>query len=603
MRPDYDNFRSFSKKKKDILPHGGEDSMPPQKQWVTATSDDDRLSRLTESLGLSPITAQVLVNRGIGSADEAKRFLAPSTEDLFDPFLLPDIEKAVDRITQAIQNQEPIFIYGDYDVDGVSATSLYLEVLQGVGARVSYYIPHRLKEGYGLNAEAIQWIAQQGGRLLITADCGTTSHQEIALANCLGISVIVTDHHEVPAELPAAYALINPLRSDSRYPFRGLCATGLAFKVSQALLHRNVGSEVAERLTPCLDLVTLATIADLVPLVGENRYFVKEGLARLSQNHRIGIRALKEAAGLSDAVGVGTVAFALGPRINAAGRLARADTGVRLLTSRIPAEAKELSEELNRANRERQQIEERVLNEAVAQIQQQGLEKQRTLVLASRDWHLGVVGIVASRIVERYHRPTVLIAMGPEGIGKGSARSIPAFHLYEALARLSHLLERFGGHKYAAGLAIQSERLGEFQEAFERVAHAILRPEDLFPRLKVDAEVEPAALTFRLISELEQLAPFGMANPEPTLAIRAVNAFDSRIVGQQHLKLKLRKPGALPLDAIGFRMGGRLNEVAREGCRMDWAFTPELRSLPAHLSGGGQQIQLRLKDFKACETQ
>lgn len=587
--------------------------MPPQKQWVTATSDDHKLSRLTESLGLSPITVQVLVNRGIDSADEAKRFLAPSTEDLLDPFLLPDIEKAVDRLAKAIQNQEPIFIYGDYDVDGVSATSLYLEVLREVGARVSYYIPHRLKEGYGLNVEAIQWIAQQGGRLLVTADCGTTSHQEIALANRLGLDVIVTDHHEVPAERPAAYALINPHRSDSRYPFQGLCATGLAFKVAQALLQRNFGDGSNERLTPYLDLVTLATIADLVPLVGENRYLVKAGLARLSQNHRIGIQALKEAAGLKDEVGVGTVAFALGPRINAAGRLARADTGVRLLTTRNPVEARQLSDELNQANRERQQIEERVLDEAVAQIRQEGLEKNRTMVLASRHWHLGVVGIVASRIVERYHRPTVLIAIGPDGIGKGSARSIPAFHLHEGLARLAHLLDRFGGHKYAAGLVIRSERIASFREAFESVAHDTLKPEDLLPRLKVDAEVEPEALTFRLLSELERLAPFGMANPEPTLAIRGAQAFYPKIVGQQHLKLKLKKRGALPLDAIGFRMGTRLSEVAgaihESPLPMDWAFTPEFHRWtarpaggPVHPSGGELQIQLRLKDFKMCES-
>ncbi len=576
--------------------------MPPQKQWVTATLDDHKLSRLTESLGLSLITAQVLVNRGIDSVDEAKRFLTPSTEDLCDPFLLPDIEKAVDRLAKAIQDQELIFIYGDYDVDGVSATSLYLEVLRGLGARVSYYIPHRLKEGYGLNVEAIQWIAQQGGRLLITADCGTTSHQEITLANRLGLDVIVTDHHEVPAERPAAYALINPHRSDSRYPFLGLCATGLAFKVTQALLQRNFGDGSIERLSPYLDLVTLATIADLVPLVGENRYLVKEGLARLSQNHRIGIQALKKAAGLKDEVGVGTVAFALGPRINAAGRLARADTGVRLLTTRNPAEASQLSDELNQANRERQQIEERVLEEAVAQIKQEGLEKNRTLVLASRHWHLGVVGIVASRIVERYHRPTVLIAISPDGIGKGSARSIPAFHLYEALARLSHLLERFGGHKYAAGLVIRSERIASLREAFESVAHAALKPEDLLPRLKVDAEVEPEALTFRLISELERLAPFGMANPEPTLAIRGAKAFYPKIVGQQHLKLKLKKQKAPALDAIGFRMGTRLGEVAQEGSQMDWVFTPELNRWPAHSSCGELQIQLRLKDFRMCES-
>jgi len=594
--------------------------MPPQKQWVTTTSDDHKLSRLTEPLGLSPITAQVLVNRGIDSSDEAKRFLHPSTEDLFDPFLLPDIEKAVDRLSKAIQDQEFIFIYGDYDVDGVSATSLYLEVLRELGARVSYYIPHRLKEGYGLNVEAIQWIAQQGGRLLITADCGTTAHQEIAVANRLGLDVIVTDHHEVPAERPVAYALVNPHRPDSRYPFQGLCATGLAFKVAQALLQRNFGDRSIERLYPSLDLVTLATIADLVPLMGENRYLVKEGLARLSQNHRIGIRALKEEAGFKDEVGVGTVAFGLGPRINAAGRLSRADTGVRLLTTQNPTEARQLSFELNQANRERQQIEERVLDEAVAQIRQEGLEKNRTLVLASRHWHLGVVGIVASRIVERYHRPTVLIAIDPEGIGKGSARSIPAFHLHEGLARLTHLLERFGGHKYAAGLVIRSERIASFREAFESVAHATLKPEDLLPRLKVDAEVEPDALTFRLLSELERLAPFGMANPEPTLAIRGAQAFNPKIVGQQHLKLKLKKQGAPALDAIGFRMGTRLSEVAHEGFhegfQMDWAFTPELNRWPArpslsgrqaaggpaHPSGGELRIQLRLKDFKLCES-
>lgn len=583
-----------------------------QKQWITVTSDDYKLSRLTESLGLSPITARVLVNRGMDSVDEAKRFLAPSAEDLFDPFLLPDIEKAVDRLVKAIQGNELIFIYGDYDVDGVSATALYLEVLRELGAQVSYYIPHRLKEGYGLNEEAIRWIAQQGGRLLITADCGTTSYREIDLANSLGLDVIVTDHHQVPARMPAAYALINPYRSDSLYPFQGLCATGLAFKVTQALLEKMFGdsstsSGSSDRLTPRLDLVTLATIADLVPLVGENRYLVKLGLAQLSNNHRIGIRALKEEAGLKDEVGVGTVGFSLGPRINAAGRLSRADTGVRLLTTRNPDEARQLSAELNQANRERQQIEERVLEETITQIRQEGLEKNKTLVLASRHWHLGVVGIVASRIVERYHRPTVLIAIDPEGTGKGSARSIPAFHLYEAFSRLSHLLERFGGHKYAAGLTIREDRIPSFREAFEAIAHDTLSPEDLLPYLKVDAEVEPEALTFGLLSELERLAPFGMANPEPTLAIRRAQAFYPKVVGQQHLKLKLKKEGAPALNAIGFRMGTRLSEITGAihelPLPMDWVFTPEFHRWSAHPSGGERQIQLRLKDFRACGLQ
>jgi len=412
------------------------------------------------------------------------------------------------------------------------------------------------------------------------------------LAHTLGMDVIVTDHHEAPSdrsEWPPAFALINPKRSDSKYPFDGLCTAGLAYKVIQAL-----GSGLSREM---LDLVALGTVADVSPIVGENRYLVSEGLRQLSLENRVGIKALKAAARLEGAsVGCGTVGFVLAPRINAAGRLAEAGNGVRLLTTQALQEAQRIAADLEVWNQERQRIEQSVLSDAERQIAEDvDLPKARCIVLASRHWHLGVVGIVASRIVERYGRPTVLIALDEQGLGKGSARSIPGFHLHQGLSACADLLVRFGGHRQAAGLTIREEQIPAFREKLSAQVAAAVGEGDLFSSLTVDATVELEDLTFSLIGELERLRPHGIGNPEPTLTVRDAIGLSPRVIGNNHLRLKVRKHGALTFEAIGYRMGelaGRL----RHGQRLNLAFTPEVQTWQ-----GEERAQLRIKDIQLIQ--
>ena len=563
------------------------------KRWVQPPCDAETRRQLTSALGLQAATVSVLMNRGIRTPDAARSFLSPSASDLLDPLRLNEMDRAVSRIRLAIRRSERVVIYGDYDVDGVTATTLYLEFFKSQGLEADFYIPHRLKEGYGLNNSAIRTLHNRGTTLLITADCGTTSVDEIRLASSLGMDVIVTDHHEVPSELPPALALLNPKRADAGYPEKGLCTAGLAFKVIQAV--------TGNFRTDGLDLVALGTIADVSPLMGENRFLVKEGLNQLTEGRRPGIRALKEASGLSEGpVKTGTVGFTLAPRINASGRLTDAGDAVRLLTTQSQDEARRIAQSLNLQNRQRQEIEGRIVEEACARVESEcDFQKDGCIVLASRQWHVGVVGIVAARLVERYYRPTLLLAVDSDGLAKGSARSIAGFHLCEGLRRCRELLIRFGGHYYAAGLTLREENIPALRERLSAAALEILSPEDFKPKQMIDATVAWEDLTLRLVSELESLAPFGPANPEPTLILREVVPVNPRIVGNNHLKFSIKKrngssgasTGGL-IDVIGFRMGER-TAVLSDGAPLDLVFIPERNSWQ-----GREQLQLRLKDFR-----
>lgn len=530
------------------------------------------------------------MNRGIRTPEAARSFLDPSASDLLDPFQLNEMDRAVSRIGEAIRRSERIVIYGDYDVDGVTATTLYLDFFRSQGVEAGFYIPHRLKEGYGINESAIRTIHQQGTALLITADCGTTSVDEIRLARSLGMDVIVTDHHEASAELPPATALLNPKRADAGYPEKGLCTAGLTFKVIQAM----TGSTPTEGL----DLVALGTIADVSPLMGENRFLVREGLKQLTEGRRLGIRALKEVAGLKGpVVGTGTVGFALAPRINAAGRLTDAQEAIRLLTTQSWEEARTLARSLDRQNRERQQVEEGILGEACRRVESEmDLDQRGGIVLASRHWHLGVVGIVAARLAERYYRPTILLAIDSNGLAKGSARSIPDFHLYDGLQRCGDLLIRFGGHRSAAGLTLREEQIPALRERFSTLVFEMLGDESLRPRRVMDAVVEWEELNLPLVDELSRLAPFGPANPEPTLLLQGVIPVEPRVVGNNHLKFSVRQRGkghGPSMEVIGFQMGERMADL-REGTEVDLVFTPERNTWR-----GLEQIQLRLKDVRS----
>jgi single-stranded-DNA-specific exonuclease len=565
---------------------------------MPAESETD-FSSVAAALEIHPLAARVLVNRGYRTVAEATAFLADELASLPDPFLLKGMTQAVERLHRAIRQKEKITLYGDYDVDGVCSTSLLFLFLRDLGGCVATYIPHRLDEGYGLNLPAIERIAADGTTLLVTLDCGITSVAELAKARALGLDAIVVDHHQVPETMPAAVAVLNPHQPGCQYPTRHLCAAGVAFNLCLALRKqlRAQGAFAAGKepnLKVMLDLVALATIADVMPLTGANRVFVKHGLAMLSSAARPGVRALKEAAGLSGDAEVSSrqVGFQLGPRINAAGRLDDASVGMRLLCAPDLASARPLAQALDAANAERRSIERDILAAALGQAE--ALGGARGFVLASENWHPGVIGIVASRLVERFHRPTVMVAV-KDGVGRGSGRSIEGFHLFKALEECSSHLSKFGGHKHAAGLSIASDRLPQFAEAFTRVATRQLSEEDLLPRCRVDACVSLRELDESAVRGVEALAPFGCGNPQPVFASRSL-ACSPRLLtnkrqGEQH-HLKLSLDGASGLSAIGFGMGDRI--ALTEG-PVDLAYQVEIDSW-----NGRERVSLKLKDIRTA---
>jgi len=556
--------------------------------------------RLAVEIGVDPLAARVLVARGVLEPHDAARFLSHELTDLPDPFRMKGMSAAVERLARAVVEREKITLYGDYDVDGVCSTALLSLFLDSVGASPETYIPHRIDEGYGLNLRAVERIGREGSRLLVSLDCGITSVPEVARARDLGMDVVIVDHHTVPDTLPPAIAVLNPHQPGCEYPTKALCAAGVAFNLVMALRRslRTLGwfeRRPEPALKPLLDLVALATVCDVVPLTGANRILVQHGLESLRRADRPGVRALKEIAGLAPeaAVSAGQVGFRLGPRINAAGRLDDASAGLMLLRTRSLAEARELATKLDAANTERQQIERRMLVAATEQAEER--MGARGLVLWAEGWHPGVVGIVAARIVERFHKPTLVIGV-QAGVGKGSARSIEGFHLVDALQECAEHLTRFGGHRHAAGVTLDAERLVDFRRAFEAVAARRLREEDMEPRCRVDAVIAPEELTERAVGALAALGPFGAGNPEPTFVAESLRA-EARLVaakngGVAHLKLVLADAPAL--DTIGWGLGPRLTEVDGP---VDLAFRPSLDTW-----NGRTRVSLTLRDFRRAEV-
>lgn len=557
------------------------------KLWVFRNIDPSQREALAQALSISSATASLLVARGVTNLDEASSWM--SNPPPHDPFLIPDMDAAIERLHRAVTTRESICFYGDYDVDGMTATSVYLSFFQGLGAQAQAYIPHRMREGYGLNAGAVQRLAAAGIRLLVTSDCGTTSHREIELAKQLGVDVIVTDHHQTDEQMPPAVAVLNPHRAGARYPFLGLCSAALAYKVCQAYASRYRQAGVP--LESLLDLVALATIADVVPLHDENRGFVREGLAQLSRGSRCGVRALKQVAGITRDCTAETIGFRLAPRLNAAGRLDHAMLGVQLLTTESPAEAQRLADRLEQLNRERQKIEADIMSEALAGLQDQELPP--ALVLASRRWHLGVVGIVAARLVERFHRPTIVISINEQGVGKGSARTTGGFDLYQGLTACRDLVEAFGGHPSAAGVTLRESRLDEFRARFCDAVAGWSSEAAKVPTLHVDAEVRLHEVNLQLIQEIGSLHPFGAGNPEPTFAVTGLDVMDSRTVGEKHLKMTVRQGSSPPFDSIGFGMKSLVDRGIQGRRLVDLAFTPELNHW-----NGYDRIQLRIRDVR-----
>lgn len=567
---------------------------------LTQTELDDAARVVGEALKLPSIVAKVLVARGYRTAGDASKFLSDALTELPDPFTMKGLPQAVERLLRAITTRETVTLYGDYDVDGVSSTALLTTFLRQVGLEVRTYIPHRLGEGYGLNRAAIERIAAEGSTLLVTLDCGITSHAEIERANELGLNVVVVDHHAVPEVMPPAVAVLNPLQPGCDYPTKWLCAGGVTFNLCMGLRKhlREQGFFAGKQepnLKQLLDLVALATVADVVPLTGANRVLVTHGLKELTAGRRPGVRALKDVAEVGGLeITAGTVGFRLGPRINAAGRLDDASVGLQCLLSKDYESALPLARALDAANAERQQIERSMLNAAIEQAEAAVARGARGLVLSSPNWHPGVVGIVASRIVERFHRPTILIGVH-DGVGKGSARSIEGFHLYDAIKSVSHHLSRFGGHKAAAGLSIDPAKLDAFRADFERVAGELLDDAALVPRQRIDALVSAGELSEDTVNALQKLAPFGMGNPEPILAMQGQVAsprvLQNKTPGEPgHLKLTLEAAPAF--DVIGFRQAEKAELTERP---IDLAFKVDVDEFR-----GVKRLSLKLSALRAA---
>src|SRR4030066_1177604 len=569
-----------------------------KKRWIIGEGDDALQSRLSADLNISPLVSRILINRGIRDITSAGEFLNVSYKNLIDPFRLNDMEKAVGRLLQTIKQKGRILVAGDYDVDGVTASALYLEFFRKLGIDAKLYIPDRIRDGYGLNENVVHIAMSHGIDVILTADCGTASVVPIKSAMDLGIDVIVTDHHECPQELPPAFALLNPNRHDSKYPYKGLPGVGVAFKLIQALMISLSADSTfcayEDDLASYLDLVALGVIADVAPLTGENRYFVKEGLKLLSSEKRLGVAALKEAAGIKGKeVSAGTVSFMLAPRINASGRLSRADDAVKLLITDNPEEAKGIAQYLDGVNQERQKIEAKIRNEARDKIlKEMDAEKENVFVMASREWHQGVVGIVASKIVDEFYRPCVMISLQDDGRGKGSARSIPGFNLYEGLEACSDLLDKFGGHKYAAGLTIKESNIPLLRDRLSDIVAERVKKEDFTPRLVMDAEIDPGDINFSLLKEMALLPPYGVSNPEPVIVSRGLRLTESRLVGKDHLREKLRR-GRTFWDGIGFSMASAYNDIIKSDREIDVAYTPEL-----NLWQGTYRVKGKLKGMR-----
>lgn len=529
---------------------------PPDAHWAEAPSPDpDIVGVLIRELRLPRALCAVLAARGLGEAAAAKRFLRPRMDDLPDPSLLADGVAAAERIARAVREGEPILVHGDYDVDGICAAALYTRFLRTNGGDVTAFVPHRLRDGYDFGEAGLRAARDAGATLIVTADCGTVAHETVAGARREGIDVVVTDHHTVADTVPDANALVNPQRPDCAYPEKGLCGTGLAYKVC-VLVARALGVD-GSLLDGLLDLVALATVADLVPLQGENRVLVRQGLRRFADTRVAGVRALLQVAGLDPAgVDAGQLGFVVAPRINAAGRIGESADALRLLLTEDAGEAEALSRQLDDINRVRQDEDRRTLDEALALLEADyDPDRDFGVVLASEGWHPGVIGIVASRVVERIHRPVVMVALDGEQ-GRGSARSIAGFHLYEALAACRSHLGRFGGHRQAAGMDLAKDALPAFRSAFNAEARRRLQGEDLRPLLRADLELPLAEVDLGLIHWLEYLGPHGIGNPRPVFLARGVSLERARTVGKGHLKVSLRSAGA-SLDGIGFGLAVR----------------------------------------------
>ncbi len=562
-------------------------------QWILPeTSDSQNAQKISRQFNIHPVIAQILQKREIDSAEKLQRFLHPSLNQLYDPFLLDDMDVAVKRIIRALQDGENILIYGDYDVDGVTSVSILYDGLFRLGGKVSFFIPNRFKEGYGVSQAGIRIAKRKKASLIIAVDCGITAVKEVALAKEFGIDFIVCDHHEPGDILPEAVAIVDAKRKDSQYPFKELAGCGVAFKVLQAIGKKlGLNDDFA---TKYLDLVALGTAADIVQLTDENRILVKNGLGQMNVRPRPGLAALIKSCGLGERViTVSNIVFVIAPRLNAVGRISSAKKAVHLLTAVNPQRARNIARILENENKKRKSIDEITFEAAIKIIEETyDLEKTRVIVVAGEDWHPGVIGIVASRLMEKYSRPTVLISI-QDGVGKGSARSLPSFDIYAAFKELQDFLINFGGHRFAAGLTILPENIPQFTEELNRLAESFLHFEELVPKLFIDAEIMFNQLNGEFFNDLKALAPFGPGNMRPVLLTRALQIYgQAAVVGANHIKVKF-KQDTLVLDAIGYNLAQYIEALKQPDQQVDCAYVLEETKW-----SGQTTIQMKIKDFE-----
>lgn len=557
-----------------------------KKKWEFYEADDKKIEEISEKYNISRLLARVLVNRGITNDEDINVFLNPTRNDFHDPYLMPDMKKAVDRIETAIKEKQKIIIYGDYDVDGITSITVLKRFLEEREIQVDYYVPNRLQEGYGLNKEAITQIAKDGYKLMITVDCGISGIEEIEYSNSLGIETIITDHHEPLEELPNAIAIVDAKRKDNQYPFRGLAGVGVVFKLIQAIGIR-LNLEEKEYLK-YLDIVCVGTISDIVPLVDENRVIASLGLKLIQVTRNVGLKSLLKAIGYKN-VNSMAVSFGIAPRINACGRMGFQGEALKLFLTDNIVQAEVITEKLNSYNVERQAKEKIIFDEAIENLKNVDMNNINTIVLAGIGWHHGVIGIVASKLTEKFFKPTILLAL-EDDIAKGSGRSIPGFDLHSALCASSKYLEKYGGHEMAVGLSLRKENLEEFKKTFEGIAkeHNI---KQILPVIYIDSEITANDMNKETIEQLNKLEPFGEANKTPIFLYKNLRIDSIRALSEgKHLKITLKDNNCM-INAIGFNMGNLADEYLI-GDKVDVIGTLEVNSF-----NGIETIQINLKDI------
>lgn len=557
------------------------------KKWEFYNSDEKLVDEICERYNLNKVIGKIIVNRHVVNDEDVRIFITPTRDDFHNPFLFKGMDIAVDRIIKAINNKEKILIYGDYDVDGITSTTVLKKYLMDMGIPVDTYIPNRLHEGYGLNKNAIDTIKERNIDLIITVDCGISAIEEVDYAVSLGMDVIVTDHHEVGEKLPNALAVIDAKRKDNTYPFRALAGVGVVFKLIQAL---SIKLEIKpEEYLKYLDLVCVGTISDIVPLEGENRTIAKLGLMLIKVTRNLGLRELIKSSGYKE-IDSNTISFGVAPRINACGRMGHEEEALKLFLAEDLESATKITKELNEYNTLRQSTEKAIYEEAVQQIEKNHLDENNSIVLGGKGWHHGVIGIVSSKVTDKYYKPSILLSF-EDDIAKGSGRSVPGFDLYEGLAKCEDLLEKYGGHSMAVGLTLKKENLEKFKERFEQIAKE-KNIKELVPIIYIDDELKLKDINMELVKSLSILEPFGEANKVPLFLIRNLKIDSIRALSEgRHLKLTLRDENFV-INAIGFELG-YLAEEYRIGDRIDVVGTLEINSF-----NGFSSIQINMKDIR-----